>query len=117
HVSFVGALGAVTGALAIVVWGGPRRRRMRGMLVATAAMGAGFVLTGSRADLVTICIGVFVASLALTVLNGIYAIIIQVKTPQRFHGRVFALNTVLAWSTLPLGFAVLGPLLVRWFSP
>ena len=24
--------------------------------------------------------------------------------PQRFHGRVFALNTLIAWSTLPLGF-------------
>ena len=29
--------------------------------------------------------------------------------PQRFHGRVFALNQTIAWSTLPIGFALLAP--------
>jgi hypothetical protein len=35
-----------------------------------------------------------------------YATIVQVKVPQRFHGRVFALNTMVAWSTLPIGFGI-----------
>jgi hypothetical protein len=53
--------------------------------------------------------GAFGLALWLTLLNGIYATIVQVKVPQRFHGRVFALNTVIAWSTLPLGWAVIAP--------
>ena len=48
-------------------------------------------------------------SFCLTLLNGIYATIVQVKVPQRFHGRVFALNTLIAWSTLPLGFGLVAP--------
>ena len=57
------------------------------------------------------------SSLALALVNGVYATIIQVKVPQRFHGRVFALNTVVAWSTLPIGFGLVGPSAVRWFEP
>ena len=117
RISFVGALGAMCGGAAIVVWGGPRRRRMRGVLMAALGLGAGFIITGVHASLPVIAVGVFGSSLALTLVNGVYAIIIQVKTPQRFHGRVFALNAVLAWSTLPIGFGVLGPLAVRWFEP
>ncbi|MFJ6215125.1 hypothetical protein ACIQGZ_17575 [Streptomyces sp. NPDC092296] len=45
----------------------------------------------------------------LTVMNTIYATIIQVKVPARFHGRVFAVNTVFAWCTMPIGFVLLGP--------
>jgi hypothetical protein len=37
--------------------------------------------------------------------------------PQRFTGRVFALNQMIAWSTLPLGFGVLAPLGQRLFDP
>jgi hypothetical protein len=30
---------------------------------------------------------------------------------------VFAINQTITWSTLPIGFAVLAPLAVGWFSP
>ncbi|MGW2874636.1 hypothetical protein, partial [Kitasatospora sp. NPDC001225] len=33
----------------------------------------------------------------------------QTKVPLRFHGRVIAVNTMVAWSTLPVGFAVVAP--------
>ncbi|MEV0348355.1 hypothetical protein AB0H88_21495 [Nonomuraea sp. NPDC050680] len=44
----------------------------------------------------TIGVGAFGISLWVTLLNGVYATIVQVKVPQRFHGRVFALNTLIA---------------------
>ena len=37
--------------------------------------------------------------------------------PQRFHGRVFALNTLIAWSTLPLGFGLVAPYGAAVFDP
>jgi hypothetical protein len=46
---------------------------------------------------------------ALTVMNAIYATIVQVKVPPRAHGRVFAVNTVFAFGTLPIGFMLIGP--------
>jgi hypothetical protein len=61
--------------------------------------------------------GVFCMLLSLSIVNGVYATIIQTKVPQRFHGRVIALNTVAAWSTLPIGWAVMAPLATSVAEP
>ncbi|MFI7638049.1 amino acid adenylation domain-containing protein [Nonomuraea sp. NPDC049400] len=109
RISFLSGLGVLIGGLAMTVWGGPGRGRMRAVLWCTLALAAFCLVTGLRADLVTIGLGAFGMSLWVTLLNGIYATIVQVKVPQRFHGRVFALNTLIAWSTLPLGFGLVAP--------
>ena len=64
-----------------------------------------------------IAVGAFGMSFWLTVVNGVYTTIVQVKVAQRFHGRVFALNTLIAWSTLPLGWGVIVPFGTRLFEP
>ncbi|WP_164386753.1 non-ribosomal peptide synthetase/MFS transporter [Streptomyces sp. OM5714] len=97
-------LGCVLGRLVMTVWGGPPRRRMHGMLLCTLCLAGFGLVTGVRADLVTIGLGVLGMSLALTVLNGIWAAIVEVKVAQRFHGRVSALHTMIAWSALPIAF-------------
>ncbi|WP_084258836.1 non-ribosomal peptide synthetase/MFS transporter [Microtetraspora malaysiensis] len=117
RVSFAGGLGVFLGGLAMTVWGGPRRRRLHGVLLATLALAVFCLLTGLRANLVTIAAGAFGMSLSLTLLNGVYATIIQVKVPQRFHGRVIALNTLVAWSTLPIGFGLVAPYGAAVFEP
>jgi len=57
--------------------------------------------------------GAFGLGFWLTLVNGLYTTIVQVKVPQRFHGRVFALNTLIAWSTIPLGVGLVGPYATR----
>ncbi|MFI7229618.1 amino acid adenylation domain-containing protein [Nonomuraea angiospora] len=109
RVSLAGGIGVLAGGVLMAVWGGPRRRRLRGVLLFTLALAVFCVLVGVRADLVAIAAGAFGMSLCLTLLNGVYATIIQVKVPQRFHGRVIALNTLVAWSTLPIGFGLVAP--------
>ncbi|GAA2748108.1 amino acid adenylation domain-containing protein [Kitasatospora cinereorecta] len=116
-VSFCAGLGAVAGGLVMGLWGGPRQRRMRGMLLATLALAGCCVLPGLSPHLWVVGAGAFAMSLALNVLNGIYFTTVQVKVAQRFHGRVFALNTVISWSTLPLGFGLVAPLGSRLFEP
>jgi amino acid adenylation domain-containing protein len=116
RLSFVGALGAVIGAVAMTVWGGPRERRMPGVLIAAVALGCSAVVTGVHASLPVIGLGVFGITLSLGLLNSIYTMIIQVKTPQRYQGRVFALNQMLAWSTLPIGYGLVGPAAARAFG-
>ncbi|MFK3979642.1 amino acid adenylation domain-containing protein [Micromonospora sp. NPDC050397] len=113
-------LAGVLGGLVMGAWGGPARRRMRSVLLCTLCLAAFGLVTGLPANLVTIGLGVFGMSLTLTVINGIHTAIVEVKVPQRFHGPVFALNTMIAWSALPIGFGLLaayasellGPLLV-----
>ncbi|SBT43959.1 non-ribosomal peptide synthetase [Micromonospora narathiwatensis] len=117
QVAFAEGVGAALGGLVVIVWGGPTRRRAAGVLIATAAMSACYLLVGLRPALLLVAAGLFGAGLALSVTQGIYATIVQVKVPQRFHGRVFALNQMIAWGTLPIGYAVVGPLGGRLLEP
>ncbi|MEV6521298.1 amino acid adenylation domain-containing protein [Longispora sp. NPDC051575] len=107
--AFAEGLGAVIGSLAMTIWGGPRARRMVGNLLVTAASGLFVALTGLSGNLLVIMVGAFGTGLFLAIANGIYVTVIQVKMPQRYHGRVLALNQTLTWSTLPVGFLVLVP--------
>jgi amino acid adenylation domain-containing protein len=109
RISVVAGAGVLAGALAMIAWGGPRQHRMRGMLLATVALGCFSMITGLRSDLIVIAVGVCGMTAWLTLLNGIYATIVQVKVPQRFHGRVFAMNTIIAWATVPFGWGLVAP--------
>jgi hypothetical protein len=59
----------------------------------------------------------FATYFSLSVFMGIYTAIVFVKVPQRFHGRVFALNQMIAWSTIPLAWVVIAPLGPRLLDP
>ncbi|RBQ14670.1 non-ribosomal peptide synthetase [Spongiactinospora rosea] len=110
-------LAGALGALVMTMWGGPPRHRMRGVLLCTLCLGVFGLVTGLRADLVTIGIGVFGMTLSLTLLNGIHAAIVEVKMPQRFHGRVLALNTMISWPALPIGFGLVAACASMPFEP
>ncbi|WP_030759539.1 non-ribosomal peptide synthetase/MFS transporter [Streptomyces griseus] len=108
-VSTAAGLGAVLGGLTLLVWGGPRRLRLRGVLIATLGLAAACVVTGLRPSVAVVAAGAFGMTYGLALLNGIYATVVQTKVPTRFHGRVIAVNTMVAWSTLPIGFALVAP--------
>jgi amino acid adenylation domain-containing protein len=117
QVALAEAIGAVAGGIGMALWGGPRRRRMVGVLVGNVGIALGCLVMGLRPSLLVVAAGVFLLAAAMAVSQGIYATLVQVKVPQRYHGRVFAINQTITWSTLPIGFAVLAPLAVGWFSP
>jgi MFS family permease len=117
RIAFLAGVGTFAGALIMIVWGGPRRLRLRGVLLCTLGLACFSMVTGLRADLTVIAIGVCGMTAWLTLLNGIYATIVQVKVPQRFHGRVFAMNTLIAWSTLPIGFGLVAPYAASVLDP
>ncbi|TMR36862.1 amino acid adenylation domain-containing protein [Nonomuraea zeae] len=117
RVSFLAGVGTFAGALVMIVWGGPRRLRLRGVLLCALVLGGFCLVTGLRADLAVIAVGACGMTLWVTVLNGIYTTIVQVKVPQRFHGRVFAMNTLIAWSTLPVGFGLVAPYAAALLDP
>jgi MFS family permease len=110
-------IGTTLGGLAMGFWGGPTRRRLRGVLLATLGLAGFCAVTGLRSEALVVGIGAFGMALGLALVNGIYTTIVQVKVPQRFHGRVFALNTVIAWSTLPIGFGLVAPYGARLAEP
>ncbi|MFJ4714302.1 amino acid adenylation domain-containing protein [Streptomyces sp. NPDC088785] len=117
RVAVAGGAGAIVGGILMGFWGGPRRHRLRGMLALASLLALAGAVTGLHQSLWVIAAGAFGMSFALSLVNGVYAAIVQVKVPQRFHGRVFALNTLVAWSTLPLGHGVIAPLGSKLFGP
>ncbi|MGN9806188.1 amino acid adenylation domain-containing protein [Micromonospora sp. L32] len=117
QVALAEACGAVAGGVLMSLWGGPRRRRMVGVLVGNLGTAVGCVLVGLDASVTMVCVGAFWLAMAMTTAQSIYATIVQVKVPQRFHGRVFSLNQTIAWSTLPIGFALLAPAATSIFEP
>ena len=100
-------LAGVLGGLVMRAWGGPSRGRMGGVLLGTLCLAGCALLTGLHAHPVTIGLGVFGLSLTLTLINGMHAAIVTVKVPQRLHGPVLALHTMIGWSALPIGVALL----------
>ncbi|WP_340541044.1 amino acid adenylation domain-containing protein, partial [Nocardioides sp. GXZ039] len=115
-VSAIDAGGLVLGGLLLSIWGGPRQRRVLGFLWAAVLMGAFAIVTGLDASVPVVAIGVSGTALGLAIHQGIGATIIQVKVPQRFHGRIFAINQMLAWSTLPIAFGVVAPFVSTYFE-
>ncbi|WP_327000301.1 amino acid adenylation domain-containing protein [Dactylosporangium sp. NBC_01737] len=109
HVAVAGGAGVVAGGLLMAVWGGPARRKMRGVLCSALTFAAFAALAGLYHSVALTAVGVFGMYAALTTMNAIYTTIIQVKVPPRAHGRVFAVNTVFAFGTLPIAFIVIGP--------
>ncbi|MEU8053386.1 non-ribosomal peptide synthetase/MFS transporter [Micromonospora haikouensis] len=117
QVALAEALGAVAGGVLMSLWGGPRHRRMIGVLIGNLGTALGCVVIGLDASVVVICVGAFWLAMSMTTAQSIYATIVQVKVPQRYHGRVFSLNQTISWSTLPIGFALLAPAATGLFEP
>lgn len=117
EVAVAGGVGTIAGGVVMALWGGPVRRKMLGVLGAAAALAIGAGVAGLRPSVAVTAAGVFGLYAGLTVMNAIYATIVQVKVPARFHGRVFAVNTLFAFCTLPIGFIVIGPAVSGALNP
>jgi MFS family permease len=115
-VASVASLGGVAGGLVTALWGGPRRDRMRGMLWATVAFAAAAALIGARPSPPLIAIGAFGILFAMAIQSGIWFTIVMVKVPHRIHGRVLALNFMVAQSVVTLGY-LLAPLASSRLDP
>ncbi|MGC5011355.1 amino acid adenylation domain-containing protein [Streptosporangium sp. DT93] len=102
--------GTVAGGVTMSLWGGPTRRRLRGVIATIPLLALSGVLIGLRPNLWLIGAGAFGLSFALSLVNGMIMTIIQVKVPHRFQGRVIAVNTMIAAATVPIGFGVVAPL-------
>jgi surfactin synthase thioesterase subunit/non-ribosomal peptide synthetase component F len=116
-VALLGGFGAVAGGLVMGVWGGPRHRRMVAVLACGSLLGVFAAVTGLRPSTPLVAVGLFGMYFCLSVFMGVYTAIVFVKVPQRLHGRVFALNQMLAWSTIPLAWVVIAPLGPRLLNP
>ena len=115
-VTAVGWAGAVAGGLAIVPWGGTRRRTI-GMIGFVVGSGLGMVLMGAQASLAAIAVGLAVRLASMAVVNAHWLALIQVKVGHELQGRVLATNMMLVLVMQPLGFLAAGPLADEVLGP
>ncbi|WP_256640957.1 non-ribosomal peptide synthetase/MFS transporter [Streptomyces murinus] len=116
-VSVAAGAGAMCGGLLMSLWGGPSRRRMGGLRLAAALLGISVMVAGLRPSVLLVAVGAFGMIFGVTLVNAIISTIIQVKVPQRFQGRIFAINTMIAGATVPIGFGLVAPYGPRLLDP
>jgi len=115
-VQSAGAAAVLLGSLALTVWGGPRRR-VWGIFGALVAQGLLLFLGGIEPSVPLVIGAVFVFMLTGPVVMSSSAAIWQSKVALDVQGRVFAIRGLIAAGTLPLAYAVAGPLADRVFEP
>ncbi len=105
----VGGVGMVLGSVVMTVWGGPRRR-IHGVLGFSALLGAALCVGALRADAVLIAGAAFVFLFCSAVINASSRSIWQAKVAPDLQGRVAALESMVATSTLPVSYLLAGPI-------
>ena len=103
-------VGTVLGGLALVIWGGFKRRIVTSLLALTLDGLAILVIASSPPDALWLAvIGVFCAGLLETILFGINGAIGQTIIPPHMQGRVFSLLISASYLMAPLGLLIAGP--------
>jgi MFS transporter, DHA3 family, macrolide efflux protein len=108
--------GLLTGSLVMSIWGGPKHR-MYGIYSFAVLQALSLVLVGLRPNAILIGIAVFTLLFSGQILRGCSTTIIRGNIPQAIQGRVFGINRLIGWSTLPFAYLIAGPLADRVFGP
>jgi len=109
-------LGMLFSSLMMSVWGGPKRL-IQGVLIPELVLGIAIILAGSRPYPMLVASMVFVFTFCLPIILSCSQAIWQRNVEPEVQGRVFAVRRMIAWSTLPLAYALAGPLADRVFIP
>jgi MFS family permease len=112
----IGGIGMLVGSLVMSAWGGPKRRAY-GVLNFMLLGGVCILLGGLRPSAPLIAVAAFLFFFGLPIINGCYQTIMQSKVAPEVQGRVFAVNGMIAWSSMPLAYLVAGPLTDHIFEP
>jgi len=112
-----GGAAMLIGGLIIGAWGGPKERKIWGVILAIALSSLGYLIAGLRASIFFIAVGNFVILFFIPISAALSQAVWQIKVPPDIQGRVFSIRAMIAWSIIPLANLVAGPLADRLFEP
>lgn len=112
----IGGSGMLIGSVVMSVWGGPRRR-MYGLFGFTLLQGLALFVGGLRPAAPLVAAAAFVFLFSAPIIIGCSQAIWQSKVPPDLQGRVFAVRSMVSWSSLPLAYLSAGPLADGIFEP
>ncbi|HEX9943413.1 MAG TPA: MFS transporter [Thermoanaerobaculia bacterium] len=115
-VSSAGPAGLLLGGLILTLWGGPKQR-VWGIFGALVAQALILFLGGLEPNVPLVTAAVFAFMLTTPFIGSGSQAIWQSKVALDLQGRVFAIRGLIASASLPLAYAVAGPLADRVFEP
>ncbi len=112
----VAGFGMLLGTVVMSAWGGPRRR-VAGIVALLSAAGVAIAVTGVRAAVLPVTIGMFFLMFLIPLINGTSQALWQTKVDLDMQGRVFALRRMMAQIAAPAAYLLAGPLADEVFEP
>lgn len=106
---FCGGIGMMIGSLAMVFWGGPKRK-IHGVLGCILLGGLILIPGGIVRSIELFYIGTLIYFITIPISMGSNQTIWQSKVPLHLQGRVFSLRRMCMLSAIPLATLVAGPL-------
>ncbi len=104
----VAGIGGVVGGLFISAWGGPKTRRVYGVVAPLIIAGLAQVVVGLSTMLYLTAATIFLIDAMLPIMNSQSQAIWQTQTPRELQGRVFAVRRLIAQFTWPISAALAG---------
>lgn len=112
----IAGCGMLIGSIGVSIWKGPKKR-VECMLYCYIGIGTCLVLSGIKESITIITIAIFIVLLLAPIQQGCSNAIWQSKVEPDLQGRVFSTRRMVAQSTIPLAYALSGPLSERVFRP
>jgi DHA3 family macrolide efflux protein-like MFS transporter len=116
-VQTAGGIAMLIGGILMGTWGGPKKRRIWGVIFTIFLSGFGYLFMGLRQNVWLISIGEFVFLFFIPISAALSQVVWQTKIPADVQGRVFAIRSMIAYSIIPLSNLVAGPLADQIFEP
>ncbi len=104
----VGSIGGVAGGLLISAWGGLKKRRVYGVVVAMIVQGCVMIAFGWSPWIFLTAAVSFFGHAMMPITNAHSQAIWQTQTPRELQGRVFAVRRLIAQFSWPLSTALAG---------
>ncbi len=104
----VAGIGGLAGGLLISAWGGLKRKRVYGVVVAMIVNGLAMIAFGLSGRLYLAAAMLFIIDGSIPIMNAHSQAIWQTQTPHELQGRVFSVRRLIAQCTWPLSTALAG---------
>lgn len=112
----IGGVGMVIGSLVMSIWG-VKTRRIQVMFSFQILSGLCILAAGMRRSIPLLTLSAFIYFFCVPLINGCIRTIWQSKVAPDVQGRVFGVERMIGWSSLPLSYLVAGPLSDFIFEP
>ncbi|ADO71983.1 MFS transporter [Stigmatella aurantiaca] len=116
NILFTGGIGMLLGSVAMMVWGGPRRRIV-GVLGFFVVQGLSLFAAAWAPSVVLVAVSAFGVLLSFPIIQSCGVTIMQNKVPKAILGRVHSASSSLAGGGVLLAYLVAGPLADQVFEP